>query len=144
MTEVIVGCLDECFPDKSKPGTSVSAVDWLDVAAVHVVSARTILATDPNGARALAWQAMHKVGKALAAIGGRRVEGETHGRMVDFLQCCFPAMPAQHKGLIRATQLDRNTGAYDDPKTTDHRRVSDGIELADTMIKAARTLVGKA
>lgn len=32
----------------------------------------------------LAWASMHNTAKGVAAVGGARLEGETHGKVVDF------------------------------------------------------------
>ena len=40
--------------------------------------------TDPSGAFMLAWASMHNTAKGVAAVGGARLEGETHGKVVDF------------------------------------------------------------
>ena len=131
-------CLETHLPDKAKPGTVVPAKAWFDAATAHLRSARAIMDFDPSGAATLAWAAMHKTAKAIAALGGCRIEDETHGKVVDFLLCVYPEMSDMEKGLVRATSKGRNVANYDDPRDVDPRLAIAGLALAERILDASR------
>jgi hypothetical protein len=139
MKQNIKPCLELHLPDKAKAGTAVSDEAWFAAAAAHLVSARSVFDSDPAGAFMLGWSAMHKIAKGLAATGGCRVEGETHGKIVDYLCCVFDGLSNTEKGLVRLASTGRNSVSYDDPRVVDRRMCSDVLALAKRLLDAART-----
>jgi hypothetical protein len=135
----VIPCAEAHLPEYAKRGNAVPASAWLEAAARHLASARAILDDDPAGAHTLAWTAMHKIAKGIAASGGLRIENETHAKMAAFLICVFDAMDDIDKGRVRFAQTARNNLSYDDPRLVDQRIVRDIVDLAERMLEAART-----
>lgn len=138
MKKNIVPCITQHLPGSAKPGTIVSEDAWFDAAERHLSSAEAILENDPAGAYRLGWAAMHKTAKGIAAIGKLRLEGESHGKIVDFLTCVFDMMDNVDKGTVRLASTGRNNLAYDDPRVVDARIVGNVLNLAARMLAAAR------
>jgi hypothetical protein len=134
----IRSCLEQHLPEKAKPGNLVAATVWFDAAESHLRSARAISSDDPGGAFMLGWASMHKTAKGIAAIGGCRIEGETHGKVVDFICCVFSDLSNGEKGLVRLASTGRNTLSYDDPSAVDTRLRDDVLSLANRLLAAAR------
>lgn len=139
MKKNIKPCLEQHLPEKAKPGTAVPSGAWFDAADAHLRSAQAVIETDPSGAFMLAWSAMHKTAKGVAADGGVRLEGETHGKVVDFLCCVFTALSDREKGLVRHASTGRNSLSYDDPRMSDRRLADEVLALADRLLAAARS-----
>ena len=112
---------------------------WFDAAAAHLKSARLVINSDPSGAFTLAWAAIHNTAKGIAAVGGARLEGETHGKIVDFLCCVFDSLTNTEKGLVRRASTDRNSLSYDDPRLFDRRVCNEILALAEKLLAAARS-----
>ena len=138
MKRNIKPCLEEHFPGKAKPGSSIPGEVWFDAAFAHLSSARMIFDSDPAAAFLLGWTAMHKTAKGIAAVGGSRLEGETHGKVVDFLCCVFADMSNPEKGLVRRASTGRNSLSYDDPRIVDRAICRDVLALAERLVDAAR------
>jgi hypothetical protein len=139
MKQNIRPCLEQHLPEKAKPGDLVNEAVWFDAAESHLHSARTILDDDPGGAFMLGWASMHKTAKGLAALGRCRLEGETHGKVVDFLCCVFDGLSSRDKGLVRLASTGRNTLSYDNPTVIDVRLCVEVLNLASLLLAAART-----
>ena len=139
MKKNITPCLKQHLPDKAKFGTAVPGDAWFDAAAAHLKSARLVIDTDPSGAFMLAWASMHNTAKGVAAVGGARLEGETHGKVVDFLCCVFDNLTNTEKGLVRRASTGRNRLSYDDPRLFDRRVCDDILTLAARLLTAARS-----
>ncbi len=105
-------CLEEHFPGKAKPGSSIHGDVWFDAASAHLSSARMIFDSDPSAAFLLGRTAMHKTAKGVAAIGGSRLEGETHGKVVDFLCCVFADM-SNAEGTLQSVDDHERTRHVD-------------------------------
>lgn len=138
MKQNIKPCLELHLPDKAKAGTVVPGEAWFDAAETHLVSAHAVFVGDPAGAFMLGWSAMHKTAKGIAATGGCRIEGETHGKIVDYLCCVFSDMANQEKGLVRLASTGRNSVSYDDPRIADRRVCGEVLKLAARLLDAAR------
>jgi hypothetical protein len=82
---------------------------------------------------------MHNTAKGVAAVGGARLEGETHGKVVDFLCCVFDGLTNTEKGLVRRASTGRNSLSYDDPRLFDRRVCDDILALAAKLLAAARS-----
>ena len=80
---------------------------------------------------------MHKTAKGIAASEGWRIDGETHGKIVDFLCCVFPELTSFEKSLVREASTGHNTMSYDDPRKIDRRIRADVIVLAQWLRAAA-------
>jgi hypothetical protein len=132
------GCVEQHLIEKAKRGTVVGADVWFDGAEKNLASVTTILNDDANGAATLVWLALHNIAKGLVAAADYRLEGETHGKVVDFLLCAFPDLPDADKGLIRDVQQGRNRGAYDDPRTASSARAARAHNLAKNLLEQAR------
>jgi hypothetical protein len=139
MKKNIKPCIEQHLPDKARPGTAVPSDVWFDAAEAHVRSARAIIDADPSGAFLLGWSAMHKTAKGVAADGETRLEGETHGKVVDFLCCVFAGLSDKEKGLVRRPSTGRNSLSYDDPRVSDRRVIDDVISLAERLLAAGRS-----
>jgi hypothetical protein len=131
-------CLEQHLPEKAKAGNAVPAEAWFAAAEAHLLSAGMISDVDPSGAFILGWASMHKTAKGIAAIGGCRLEGETHGKVVDFICCVFADLTNLEKGLVRAASTGRNALSYDDPRVTDRRTCGEVLALATRLLAAAR------
>lgn len=138
MKRNIKPCLEEHFPGKAKPGSAIPGDAWFAAAGAHLESARMILDSDPAAAFLLGWEAMHKTAKGIAAVAGSRLEGETHGKVVDFLCCVFADMSNSEKGLVRRASSGRNTLSYDDPRIVDRAICRDMLALAGRLVDAGR------
>lgn len=139
MKKNITPCLEQHLPEKAKFGNVVPPGAWFDAAAGHLASAQATVDTDPSGAFMLGWESMHKTAKGIAGIGGARLEGETHGKVVDFLCCVFESLTNTEKGLVRRASTGRNTLSYDDPRVVDRRLCDDILALATKLLTAARS-----
>lgn len=139
MKKNITACLEQHLPEKAKPGSAVPPAAWFDAAAAHLASAQAIIATDPSGAFMLGWESMHKTAKGVAGVGGARLEGETHGKIVDFLCCVFESLTNTENGLVRRASTGRNNLSYDDPRVVDRRLCDDVRALAARLLVAARS-----
>src|SRR5688500_5388060 len=82
-------CLAQHLADKLKSPNVVPAAEWFNSAERHQKSAQVIINDDPAGALQLAWSAMHDLAKGAAAASGLRLDGETHGKVADFLACAY-------------------------------------------------------
>ena len=139
MKKNITPCLEQHLPEKAKPGNVVPPEAWFEAAAAHLASARAITDADPSGAFMLGWESMHKTAKGVAGVGGARLEGETHGKVVDFLCCVFESLTTTEKGLVRRASTGRNSLSYDDPRLVDRRLCNDILALAAQLLAAARS-----
>ena len=138
MKDLIKPCLERHLPDKAKPGNKIAAETWFTAAEAHIKTATLVLDDDANGSMLLGWAAMHKTAKGVAALGGCRLENETHGKIVDFLCCVFAELTDSEKGLVRAASTGRNAGSYDDPTSTDPYLCQQVITLATRLLAGAR------
>ena len=138
MKKNIKPCLEAHLPDKAKPGNSVPAEAWFAASEANLASAHAVCDIDPSGAFMLGWASMYKTAKGIAAVGGVRLEGETHGKVVDFLCCVFADLTNLEKGLVRRASAGRNTLSYDDPRVVDRRVCGDILALATRLLAAAR------
>jgi len=138
MKSNIKPCLEKCLPDKAKAGNAVPAEAWFEASEAHLTSARAVASADPSGAFMLAWASMHNMAKGIAAVGGCRLEGETHGKVVDFICCVFADLTNSEKGLVRAASTGRNSLSYDDPRVVDGRLCADVLALGKRLLAAAR------
>jgi hypothetical protein len=139
LKERIKPCLEEHFFDKVKSGTAVVAEAWFASAERHLSSARTIISADPSGALLLSWQAMHDLAKGLTALANCRLEGESHGKVVDFLVCVYEALSDRDKGTIRRASTGRNALSYDNPASPDVVFCEAAVVLAERLLTAARS-----
>lgn len=140
----IRGCRDRHLAGKVRPDQRGFARAWCDAAEANFTSARSLLNSDANGALILTWAGMHKIAKALVGLGNHRLEGETHGKVADFLACCFAdALDERQRALFQQLRSDRNVGAYDDPTRVNTRLVAEGLNLARLLVPTIRGWVDR-
>ena len=76
--------------------------------------------------------------KGLTALANCRLEGESHGKVVDFLACVFGALSDRDKGMIRRASTGRNALSYDNPANPDIAFCQAALDLASRLLAAAR------
>ena len=86
----------------------------------------------------MAWSAMHDIAKGAAAASGLRLDGETHGKIADFLACTYAdELDDRERGLIRTVHGHRNKSSYDDPRVSQGPMIGAAVNLAGKMIQIA-------
>jgi len=134
MRQTAQTCLDQHLADKVKTPNVVPAADWFESAERHQRSATSIINDDPAGALQMAWSAMHDIAKGAAAALGFRLDGETHGKVADFLACAFAdELEDKELGLIRTVSGRRNSSSYDDPRVRQSPMIGIAVNLAAKM-----------
>jgi hypothetical protein len=136
---VAMKCLEVHLVDKARNEAVSQEVVWFEIARSNLSSAMSLVQTDLNGSMILLWSSLQKVAKGMVSRCGCRVEGETHGKIADFLRCCFA-------GHLEPRQLDRlhllregrNVTSYGRPDSPNPKLISEGFAMADRML----TLVG--
>jgi len=134
MRQTAQTCLNQHLADKLKTPNVVAATDWFASAERHQRSATSIINDDPAGALQMAWSAMHDIAKGAAAALGFRLDGETHGKVADFLACAYAnELEDEELGVIRTVSGRRNSSSYDDPRVSQGPMIGIAVNLAAKM-----------
>jgi hypothetical protein len=123
----------------AKPAKVTSASSWFEQASSTFEIANSLEKNLPRRAMTLAWDSLHDLAKALAEVAGRRLEGESHGRLVDFLVCVFEP-PASAQRAIRLAQTRRNELSYVRPTIPNPAELKLILRIAGELIERARPL----
>ncbi|MFA5565495.1 MAG: hypothetical protein WC184_07565 [Acidimicrobiia bacterium] len=135
MKDQTASCLQQHLLDKLKAPNVVPASAWVASAHRHHQSAALIINHDPAGALQMIWSAMHDLAKACSASLGQRLEGETHGKVADFLTCIFADLLSDKElGLIRLLHSRRNASSYDDPRVAQGPLIGSAVNLGAKMV----------
>lgn len=131
-------CLTEHFAGKAKKSTIDETELWLDAAETTLRSAHLLVQSDPRRSLTLCWDAAHDLGKTLAAMGGCRLNDESHGKIADLIICAFPDLPGPGQRVVRTLHKARNDLDYVRPAEVNSTQLELSLQVVSKLIADCR------